>query len=256
MELKAFIRHGVTWARWSLLVLAAGCWAESTDTDPRAIELLERVDTLYQQDSARAIMTMSIVTPDFERSLSLESWSLGLDYALVRVLEPQRERGVSTLQRDNEMWNYLPKIRKVVKVPPSMMMGSWMGSDFTNDDLMRDVSLVEEYRVQLSETDTEYQLDLTPREQTVTVWGAMEITIRKADLLPVRQRYFDEDGTLMRVMEFSDITDYGDITLPATMTLTPMNKTGHQTTVTYQELDFGVDLTEDFFTLNNLRRPF
>ncbi len=256
MELKAFIRHGFTWARWSLMVFAAGCWAESTDTDPRAIELLERIDTLYQQDSARAIMTMSIVTPDFERSLSLESWSLGLDYALVRVLEPQRERGVSTLQRDNEMWNYLPKIRKVVKVPPSMMMGSWMGSDFTNDDLMREVSLVEEYRVQLSETDTEYQLDLTPREQTVTVWGAMEITIRKDDLLPVRQRYFDEDGTLMRVMEFSDITDYGDITLPATMTLTPMNKTGHQTTVTYQELDFGVDLTEDFFTLNNLRRPF
>ena len=256
MELNVFIRHGVIWARWSLLVLATGCWAESTDTDPRAIELLERIDTLYQQDSARAIMTMSIVTPDFERSLSLESWSLGLDYALVRVLEPQRERGVSTLQRDNEMWNYLPKIRKVVKVPPSMMMGSWMGSDFTNDDLMRDVSLVEEYRVQLSETDAEFQLDLTPREQTVTVWGGIEITIRKEDLLPVRQRYFDEDGTLMRVMEFSDITDYGDITLPATMTLTPMNKTGHQTTVTYQELDFGVDLTEDFFTLNNLRRPF
>lgn len=256
MELKTLGDNCVVYARWLLLLLATGCWAESSDTDPRAIELLERIDTLYQQDSARAIMTMSIVTPDFERSLSLESWSLGLDYALVRVLEPQKERGVSTLQRDNEMWNYLPKIRKVVKVPPSMMMGSWMGSDFTNDDLMREVSLVEEYQVHLSETDTEYQLDLTPREQTVTVWGALEITIRKDDLLPVRQRYFDEDGTLMRVMEFSDITDYGDVTLPATMTLTPMNKTGHQTTVTYQELDFGVDLTEDFFTLNNLRRPF
>lgn len=256
MELKKLNQSVASLARGCLFMLALGCWAETTETDSRAIELLARIDTLYQQDSARAIMTMSIVTPDFERSLSLESWSLGLDYALVRVLEPQRERGVSTLQRDNEMWNYLPKIRKVVKVPPSMMMGSWMGSDFTNDDLMRDVSLVEEYRVALSETDSEYQLDLTPRERTVTVWGAMEITIRKDNLLPVRQRYFDEDGTLMRVMEFSDITDYGGITLPATMTLTPMNKTGHQTTVTYQELDFGVDLTEDFFTLNNLRRRF
>jgi outer membrane lipoprotein-sorting protein len=239
-----------------LVILAPLCRAESSDTDVRPLELLERIDTLYQQESARAILTMNIVTPDFERSLTLESWSLGLDYALVRVLEPQRERGVSTLQRDNDMWNYLPKIRKVVKVPPSMMMGSWMGSDFTNDDLMREVSLVDEYRVTLSETDTEYQLDLTPRERTVTVWGAIEITIGKEDLLPVRQRYFDEDGTLMRVMEFSDITDYGDITLPATMTLTPMNKAGHKTTVTYQELDFGVDLNEDFFTLNSLRRPF
>ncbi|WP_051207228.1 outer membrane lipoprotein-sorting protein [Saccharospirillum impatiens] len=256
MDLKTLIDSGMIHARWLLLLLAAGCWAEVPDTDPRALELLERIDTLYQQDSARAVMTMSIVTPEFERSLSLESWSLGLDYALVRVLEPQRERGVSTLQRDNDMWNYLPKIRKVVKVPPSMMMGSWMGSDFTNDDLMRDVSLVEEYQVRLSETDTEYQLDLTPREQTVTVWGALEIIIGKDNLLPIRQRYYDEDGSLMRIMEFSDITDYGDVTLPATMTLTPMNKTGHQTTVTYQELDFGVDLTEDFFTLNNLRRPF
>lgn len=256
MELNSVFKKIASSSRWLVLLMAASCWAETSDSEARAIELLERIDTLYQQDSARAIMTMTIVTPEFERSLMLESWSLGLDYALVRVLEPQKERGVSTLQRDNEMWNYLPKIRKVVKVPPSMMMGSWMGSDFTNDDLMREVSLVDEYQVSLSETDTEYQLDLTPREQTVTVWGGLEIIVRKEDLLPVRQRYFDEDGTLMRVMEFSDITDFGEVTLPATMTLTPMNKTGHQTTVTYQELDFGVDLTEDFFTLNNLRRPF
>lgn len=256
MALNTVLKRMTAFSRWLLVLVAAGCWAEPSDSEARAIALLERIDTLYQQNSARAMMTMTIVSPEFERSLTLESWSLGLDYALVRVLEPRKERGVSTLQRDNEMWNYLPKIRKVVKVPPSMMMGSWMGSDFTNDDLMREVSLVDEYRVQLSETDTEFQLDLTPLEQTVTVWGGLEIIIRKDDLLPVRQRYFDEDGTLMRVMEFSDITDFGEVTLPATMTLTPMNKTGHQTTVTYQELDFGADLTEDFFTLNNLRRPF
>jgi outer membrane lipoprotein-sorting protein len=238
------------------MALAVNSWAQTPDSEDRARQLLDRIDTLYQQDSAHAMLNMTIVTPEYERSLTLESWSLGLDYALVRILEPRKERGVSTLQRGNDMWNYLPKIRKVVKVPPSMMMGSWMGSDFTNDDLMRDVSLVEEYQVSLSETDAQYQLDLVPREQTVTVWGALEIIVNKETLLPVRQRYFDEDGTLIRVMEFSDVTDFGEVMLPATMTLTPMNEAGHLTTLTYQELDFDVGLSEDFFTLNALRRPF
>ena len=224
------------------------------ENDPKAVELLERMDNLYQQDSAHAILSMNIVTPDYERTLKLESWSLGLDYSLVRVLEPIKERGVSTLKRDNEMWNYLPKIRKVVKVPPSMMMGSWMGSDFTNDDLMRETSWVEEYTVTMEESEELYQLTLTPKEQTVTVWGGMEVDIRKSDLLPVAQRYFDEDGTLMRVMEFSDVTDFDGVTLPATMSLTPMNKEGHVTRVTYEDLEFNVGLDESFFTLQNLRR--
>lgn len=224
------------------------------ENDPEAVELLNRIDTLYQQESAHAILTMEIVTPEYERTLKLESWSLGLDYSLVRVLEPRKERGVATLKREDEMWNYLPKIRKTVKVPPSMMMSSWMGSDFTNDDLMRETSWVDEYSVSMTETEEHYVLDLTPREQTVTVWGGMEITIRKEDLLPVSQRYFDEDGTLMRVMEFSNITTFDGVTLPATMTLIPKNKEGHMTRVTYEELDFDVDLAPSFFTLQNLRK--
>lgn len=227
--------------------------ALAEENDPRAVELLERIDQLYQQDSARATLSMNIVTPDYERTLKLESWSIGLDYSLIRVLEPLKERGVSTLKRENEMWNYLPKIRKVVKVPPSMMMSSWMGSDFTNDDLMRETSWVEEYTVAMEESDDLYILDLTPKEQTVTVWGAMEVTIRKSDLLPVTQKYYDEDGTLQRVMEFSDVTTFDDVTLPATMTLIPQDEKGH-TRVTYEELEFNVDLEPDFFTLQNLRK--
>lgn len=236
-----------------LILIAALSPFASAESDPGAIELLNRMDTLYQQDSAHAILSMTIVTPDYERSMRLESWSLGLDYALVRVLEPVKDRGISTLKRDNEMWNYLPRIRKVVKVPPSMMMGSWMGSDFTNDDLMRETSWAEEYTVTMSETDTHYVLDMTPLEDTVTVWGGMQITVDKDHLLPVSQRYFDEDGTLMRVMEFSDVTTFDGVTLPATLTLTPQDEEGY-TRVSYEELSFDVDLDESFFTLQNLRR--
>lgn len=227
--------------------------AMAEQNDPKAVELLERIDELYQQDTAHSTLTMTIVTPDYERSLTLESWSIGLDYSLIRVLEPIKERGVSTLKRENEMWNYLPKIRKVVKVPPSMMMSSWMGSDFTNDDLMRETSWVEEYAVEMEETDEFYHLDLTPREQTVTVWGRMDVTIRKSNLLPVTQNYYDEDGTLQRVMEFSDVTTFDGVTLPATMTLTPQDEEGY-TRVTYDDMEFNVDLDDAFFTLQNLRR--
>lgn len=220
----------------------------------KALALLTQMDQLYQQDAAQARMTMHIVTPDFERTLTLDSWSLGLDYALVRVLEPVRDRGVSTLKRDSEMWNFLPRVNRTVRVSPSMMMGSWMGSDFTNDDLMRETSWVDEYDVRLEEQGDLYVLHLIPREQTVTVWGAMEITLRQSDLLPVSQRYFDESGELMRVMEFSDIRDFGSVTLPATMTLRPVNKPGQVTRITYETLSFDVDLDESFFSLQNLRR--
>ncbi|MFY0665210.1 MAG: outer membrane lipoprotein-sorting protein [Natronospirillum sp.] len=220
----------------------------------KALALLTQMDQLYQQDAAQARMTMHIVTPDFERTLTLDSWSLGLDYALVRVLEPVRDRGVSTLKREGEMWNFLPRVNRTVRVSPSMMMGSWMGSDFTNDDLMRETSWVDEYDVRLDEQGDLYVLHLIPREQTVTVWGAMEITLRQSDLLPVSQRYFDESGELMRVMEFSDIRDFGSVTLPATMTLRPVNKPGQVTRITYEALSFDVDLDESFFSLQNLRR--
>ncbi|MHA7879417.1 MAG: outer membrane lipoprotein-sorting protein [Saccharospirillum sp.] len=240
------------WWVWVLLLLgASNVFAQ---TDPKAIELLERMDQLYQQEASYAVMSMHIRTPDYERTLRMESWSLGLDYALVRVLEPVRDRGVTTLKRENDMWNYLPRVNRVVKVPPSMMMGSWMGSDFTNDDLMRDASWVEEYAVRLTETEALYRLHLTPREQTVTVWGGMEIDVDITTLLPLEQRYYDEAGSLMRTMTFSDVQTFDGHTLPAKMVLTPLNKDGHQTTVEYHELSFNPDISESWFSLQSLRR--
>jgi outer membrane lipoprotein-sorting protein len=237
-----------------LLVTLFGSAATFSESDIDAIQLLEKIDNLYQQDNSHSIMTMEIVTPDFERSMTMESWSIGLDYSLVRVLEPKKEKGVSTLKREKDMWNYLPKIRKVIKVPPSMMMGSWMGSDFTNDDLMREGSWVEEFDVTLSENDENYTLDLKAKPDTVTVWGAMQIVIEKENLLPVKQVYFDEDGSPMREMLFTNVRTFGDVTLPSVMELKPLNKPDNTTRVIYESMDFNVDIDEAFFTLQNLKK--
>lgn len=232
---------------FSLLTLSA-------QAEPTAEALLEHLDQLYQQDSAQATLRMEIINPDYERTLRLESWSLGMDYSLVRVLEPARDRGVSTLKRENEMWNYLPRVNRTVRVPPSMMMGSWMGSDFTNDDLMRDTSWVEEYDVSMATTDSTHELTLVPREQTVTVWGRMEISVDRDSLLPLEQRYFNERDELARVMTFSDVREFNGLSLPSRLTLEPADKEDQSTTVIYESLAFDVDLTPAFFSLQNLRR--
>ncbi len=234
-----------------LFITAPLCMAES---DPKAIELLEKVDNLYQQENSHATLTMEIVTPDYSRSMTMESWSIELDYSLIRVLEPKKEKGIATLKRENEMWNYLPKIRKVLKVPPSMMMGSWMGSDFTNDDLMREGSWVEEFDVSLSEVENTYVLDLIAKPDTVTVWGKMQIIMDQQSLLPIKQIYFDEDGTAVREMYFTDVKTFDSVTLPSVMELRPLNKPGNITRVIYQDMAFDVAMDSNFFTLQNLKK--
>ena len=115
--------------------------------ETEAVSLLKKIDELYRSDSSISTMKMRIVTPNWNRTLELQSWTIGMDDTFIRILSPKKDRGVATLKKGREMWNYFPKINKVIKVPPSMMMGSWMGSDFTNDDLVREVSLVKEYNV-------------------------------------------------------------------------------------------------------------
>ncbi len=245
----------MTSRQWTVgFFLGLTCCLVQAQSDISAVELLEKIDKLYQQENSHSIMTMEIVTSDYQRSMSLESWSIGLDYSLLKVLSPKKDMGISTLKRENEMWNYLPKINKVIKVPPSMMMGSWMGSDFTNDDLMREGSWVDEYDVTLTEADDLYTLDLIAKENTVTVWGAMRVEVDKATLLPVSQIYIDEDGTEMRQMRFSEIKTFQDVQLPTVLELVPLNKEGNKTRVVYDSMEFDIDIDEDFFTLQNLKR--
>lgn len=227
-----------------------------TQADEAALDLLKKVDQLYRSDSSTSTMKMQIVTPNWERTLTMESWTIGMDDTFIRVLSPVKDRGVATLKKDKDMWNYFPKINKVIKVPPSMMMGSWMGSDFTNDDLVREVSLVEEYEVDKKDEDKNWRLILVPKKETVTVWGRIEIVIEQSSLLPLEQAYYNEKGEKVRVMTFSDVKDFGDKRMPATMTMVPLNKDGHKTIIIYEKANFDVKIENNIFTLRHLQRRF
>ena len=224
--------------------------------DEDAAALLKKMDELFRSQSSIATMKMQIITPNWQRTLEMQSWTLGMDDTFIRVLSPKKDRGVATLQKDKEMWNFFPKINKVIKVPPSMMMGSWMGSDFTNDDLVREVSLVEEYQVSKKVEGDNFRLILIPKKNTVTVWGKIEIVVNQESLLPLEQSYFNEKGVKVRTMEFSDIRDFSGKKMPAIMTMVPLNKVGHKTVVEYVDAEFDIDLGGNIFTLRNLQTRF
>lgn len=230
---------------------------EEKSSQQRAIDLIDKMEELYRQDSSRAKLAMTIETPQYQRTLEMQAISIGVENSFIRILSPKKDRGISTLKLDMEMWNYFPKINKVIKVPPSMMMGSWMGSDFTNDDLVKQTTLTEEYDLTLEETEDLYRITLTPKEQTVTVWGRIDYTIDRAQMVPVSQLFYDDDGTLIRRMEFKEPVDFGGHVLPSVLEMIPLNKEGHKTIVRYEELIFNPpDVSDADFTLHNLKSRF
>lgn len=245
--------HQVKVSAFAVTLMGAVCaTALAQELDPKS--LLRKVDQLYRADTSQADMTMTITTPDWKRELKIRSWSRGMKKTLIRILAPKKDEGVATLRIEREMWNYFPKINKVVKVPPSMMMGSWMGSDFTNDDLVRETSLEDEYEVALKSTESDYLLTLTPKASTPTVWGKIEVRMDRKSLLPMEQIYYDEKGVKVRVMRLKDIRDFGGRKLPAVMELIPLNKEGNSTVVTYDSAVFNAPIDESVFSLRNLKK--
>jgi len=226
-------------------------------SEERAREVIEEMEQLYRGESSDATMTMQVQTPNYNRTLTMTAQSFGKDYGFFRIQAPKKDRGIATLKRDEEMWNYFPKINKVIKVPPSMMMGSWMGSDFTNDDLVKKTQLIDAYSLALIETEDQYKVTLTPKEQTVTVWDKIEYTISKDPLLPLSQAFFDEDGEKIRELTFHEPKEYHGKLMPSILEMRPLNKEGHLTRIMYDDIRFNVpEITKDTFSLRNLKSRF
>lgn len=230
--------------------------AAGGDVDVKTI--IDRMDKLYRSDASFAEVEMKVVSRHWERTLTMKIWTEGMEKTFISITGPKKDEGIATLRIKSEMWNYFPKINKVMKVPPSMMMGSWMGSDFTNDDLVKESSLLKDYTHRLihpeHETPGNYYIELIPKEDTPTVWGKIEITVRKADYIPLSQVYYDEKGEKMRAMTFSDVRQFGSRTLPAVLEMVPLNKEGQKTIIRYRDIRFDEPLHNDVFTLRNLQR--
>ncbi|MGB1013448.1 MAG: outer membrane lipoprotein-sorting protein, partial [Nannocystaceae bacterium] len=176
----------------------------------------------------------------------------------VRILEPKKERGTATLKANEDLFSYLSKTGRTVKITGAMMGGSWMGSHFTNDDLVKSTRLRDEFKATVSEGPTvegspTYKLVLIPNPDTVVVWGQIDITVRKSDLLPVDQLFYDEDGAPARKMEFREYRQIGERATATRITMTPLDKPNEFTEIRYAKLEFDVGLDENYFTLQRLK---
>ncbi len=246
------------------LVLAVAGPALAQDdaaaSDPEAKALLDAIDDLYRSDESRAVMRMEVMTPNWSRTLEIEAWSKGRDLSLFKILAPKKERGTTTLRRGNEIWNYLPKVRRVMKLPSSMMSASWMGSDFSNDDLVKESRMARDYTFAWGDT-TELdgrpvrEVICVPRPDAPVVWGRLSVlTEGEGAPIPVRITYYDEDLREARTMSFADVADRGGRRVPTRVVLQPTNKPDQRTIIVYEELDFDADIDESLFTIQSLKR--
>ena len=224
-----------------------------------ARDILNKVDDLYRGTSSHGMMTMEVVTAHWKRTLSLEFWSKGKDKSLIRILAPLKEKGTATLRSGNEIWNYLPKVNRVIKLPSSMMSATWMGSHFTNDDLVKESRFTEDYDCQITfqglrKGENVIEISCIPKPDAPVVWGKVEIVVRRSDYLPVVMRYYDEGLHLARTMTFSQFRRMSGRTLPAALTLTPADKSGEKTEVVYDKITFDILLNDEVFSIRNLQR--
>jgi len=238
-----------------MLLLWGGLFAGQAGADDLA-ELIRGVEQQYHGTSSHALTTMQVRTANWERTLEMEAWSLERDYFLVRILEPAKERGVATLKRDREVWNYLPKVDRIIKVPPSMMGGSWMGSHITNDDLVKASHVDRDYTFRLLEESAGHWLiECTPRPEAAVVWGKIVYRLRKQPRVPEQVDYYDEDQQRVREIRFDEVRTLGDRTVPLRLTVTPLDKPGEQTVLRYRDLSFGITIDQGFFNLRSLQKP-
>ena len=239
------------------LILAAGLSGEAgAQESPR--DIMDRVDRVLRGESSHGIATMEVVTEHWERSLTMEVWSLGTEYSLVRITAPRKEAGTATLKAGNDIWNYLPRVDRTIKIPVSLMMGSWMGSHFTNDDLVKESRLVEDYDIEIAFEGKRDGIDLwefalIPKPEAAVVWGRIEYEVRKGDLMPTWARYYSEEGEPVRTLTFGEFQEMGGRMVPALMEMRPENKPDERTLLRYSELSFDIDLGRSFFSLRALQ---
>ncbi len=232
--------------------------ASAQETAEEISALLQATDDLTRGESSMATIEMRVKTSRYERSMSMRSWAAGTEKTLIKILSPAKDAGVMTLKVDDNLWNYLPKVDRRMKVPAGMMSGAWMGSHFTNDDLVQESRLSEDFTWEVTERpaskeEGRWEIVLTPKPDAPVVWGKVVAHIRY-DRLPQEMLYYDEKDTLVRTMSFHDYREMDGRMVPGVMRLVPSDKEGEFTEIRYVEIDFDADIDPSMFTTQALRQ--
>lgn len=224
-----------------------------------AKEILQELDKRMQGNSSYVEMTITVVRPKWSKEMGMKSWSKGDDLGVSYVTKPAKEQGTVFLIRDKEVWNYLPSIDRTIKMPPSMMTQNFMGTDLTNDDLVKQSSLIDDYQQKIIGEETLeglkcWKLELVPNEDAPVVWGKVLMWVDQTDYMQLKVEFYDEDDYLVNTMTGSDVKAFGDKKLPSRMTVIPAEEPENKTILQYDVWEFDVDIDEKMFTTNYIKR--
>lgn len=254
-------RHarGRLWLSIATLAFAFPLRAVAQAQAPSAHDVVDRAEKALWGTTVQSELAMTVRTPRWERTLELQAWMERPRRSFIRILAPAKEAGITSLRIGAEMWNFLPTVERTIKIPPSMMLQPWMGSDFSNDDLVKESSMVDDYTHRFVGSDTAggaptYIIEGVPKPDAAVVWGRIVFQIRKTDFLPVRDEFYDERGTLIRVLTFSDIAPVGGRTIPRKWEMRPADKPGNLTTIVMKRATFDAAISADVFTQRNLTK--
>jgi outer membrane lipoprotein-sorting protein len=239
-----------------LLIFVFTCFLYAQES---AKEIVEKSNDLIRSKSSYAELTLKIIKPDWSREMKMKAWSIEPDYSLIYITEPARDKGTVFLKRKLEVWNFIPTIQRTIKIPPSMMLQSWMGSDFTNDDLVRQSSIVDDYEHSITgEENFEgydcYKIELIPKPDAGVVWGKIIMLVSKKEYLQLKMDHYDEDGFLVKTMQGSKIKQLGGRTIPTYWEMIPVDEPGQKTVMIYNDIEFNKKIDQTFFSQQNMKR--
>jgi outer membrane lipoprotein-sorting protein len=224
-----------------------------------ATDIVRKADEKFNgEKSSLMLMSMTIIRPSWQRTVEFKNWSMGRDYALTLITAPARDAGQTFLKRATEMWNWNPSISRLIKLPPSMMSQGWMGSDYTNDDLLKESSVVNDYTHEITGEESIigrdcYRIKMLAREEAAVVWGHQIRWIDKTDFLVLKAELFDEDGILVRTEMGSEIKTMDGRTIQTRIELLPADEPGNKTIITIKDIKFNIPLQESFFSQQNMK---
>lgn len=223
-----------------------------------ATEIIKLSEDRMRGKTLQGQMEIKTIRPSYTREMELKIWAKGDDYSLIQLLTPAKEKDITYLKRKKEVWNWIPSLERTIKLPPSMMSQSWMGTDFTNDDLVKESSITNDYDQTIVGNDNIlnrdcWKIQLIPKPEAAVVWGKVLIWVDKKDYLQLKTEAYDEDGELVNTMISSEVKMMGGRLMPTQMVMTPADKPGNKTMITYKSLTFDLPIRDDFFSTQNMK---
>jgi outer membrane lipoprotein-sorting protein len=224
-----------------------------------AKEIIRKADKKWQGLSNYTEMKMTIVRPKYSRNIEFKSWSKDRNYSITLITAPAREKGQSFLKRKNDMWTWNPNINRFIKLPTSMMSQGWMGSDFTNDDVLKESSIVNDYTHKILKEEMIddilcYKIEMLPTENAVVVWGKLIKWISKDAYDQLKTEYYDEDDDLIKSEYSKDIKNFDGKLIPSIIEIHPTDKPGNKTIVEIKIIKYNIKVKDNFFSQQNMKR--